>query len=61
MPGIEDRVKGFLESWPIIEKNLREVLADDERLLHGYGVSGPLPGESKDDLPEIMGQGNTGL
>jgi hypothetical protein len=65
MTGINDRVQGFLESWPIIEKNLNEILEeatrDGEGLFHSGGVSGSLPGESKDDLPPDMGEGNTSL
>ena len=34
---------------------LMEEIKEDERLFHGYGVSGSLRGESEDDLPALMG------
>jgi hypothetical protein len=49
MAGIEERVKGFIESWPKVKEQLEEVLRDDERLLHGDGISGSFRGESEDE------------
>ena len=45
-----DMGKHYLSAVASQDVLLREVLADDERLLHGYRVSRPLPGESEDDL-----------
>ena len=64
MAGIEERVKGFLDSWSIVKKQLEELtegVKDDEGLFHSDGVGRSLPGESKDDLPASMGQGDPGL
>ena len=39
MAGISDRIAGFLDNWPIIEKHLNEILAegtrDGDRFLDG--------------------------
>jgi hypothetical protein len=61
MAGVEERVQAFLNSWLKVKEQLEEVLKDDERLLHGDGVSGSLPSGSKDDIPETLGQSNSGL
>ena len=65
MAGINDRVQGFLDSWPIIEKHLNGILAegvrDGKRLFHSDRACRSLPGESKDDLPEAMGKGDTSV
>ena len=59
MAGIEERVKGFLDTWPIIEKHLNEILQEgvreDERLFHSERACKSLPGESENDLPETLG------
>ncbi len=55
MPGISERVQGFLENWPVIKEQLEEVLKDDERLLHGDRACRSLPGQSQDDLQETLG------
>ena len=60
MAGINDRVQGFIESWGIVKENLEELI-ENERLFHSDRAGRSLPGESKDNLPEIMGQGNSGL
>lgn len=59
MAGINDRVQGFLDSWPTIRERLEET--DDEGLFHSDGACGSLPGEPEDDLPEALGQRNSGL
>ena len=59
MAGIEDRVKGFLDSWPIIREQLEEI--EDEGLFHSQRTGGPLRGERKDDLQAPLGKGDPGL
>lgn len=59
--GINDRVRGFLDSWPVLKERLEEVLREDERLFHRQRACRSLPGESKDDIPSPLGQGNSGL
>ncbi len=61
MAGIKERVEVFLDSWPTIKEQLEEVRKDDERLFHSNGVSGSLPGEPEDDLPEVVGERDTGV
>ena len=55
MTGVDNRVKEFLRNWPKVKEQLKEVVKDDEGLLHGDRVSGSLLGESKDDLPAPLG------
>jgi hypothetical protein len=64
MAGIEERVKGFWDSWPIVKEQLEEVLKEigkDERLFYGHRTCGSLWGESEDDLSETVGEGDTGV
>lgn len=49
MAGVNDRVKDFIHSWPILKKQLEEVLKDDEGLFHSDGVSRSLWGESDNE------------
>jgi len=62
---LDDRVRSFLANWPIVEKRLNEileeVLRDNERLLHGERACRSLQGESENDLPEALGEGDPGL
>ena len=61
MAEIEERVKGFLDSWAKVKQQLEEAVKEigkDERLFHGDRACRSLPGESKDDLPEALGQGD---
>lgn len=53
--GILDRVKAFLDSWPLIRENLEEVLKEDEGLFHSDRICGSLPGKPKNDLSPSMG------
>jgi hypothetical protein len=57
--GINERVKGFLDSWPILKERLGEI--EDEGLFHSDGIGRSLRGESKDDIPSPLGQGNSGF
>ena len=60
MAGVEDRVQVFLDSWPIVVQHLEEVVKD-EGLFHGDRACRTLQGESKNNLPEALGQGNPRL
>ena len=55
--GINDRVKGFLDSWPVLKERLEEVLREDERLFHRQRACRSLPGEFKDYIPSSLAKG----
>lgn len=61
MAGIEDKVREFLASWPIIKDRLEEVLKDDEGLFHGDRACRSLRGQQQDDLSTPLGQADPGL
>jgi hypothetical protein len=67
MAGINDRVRVFLDSWPIIKEkievtsNLRLEKDEDERLFHSDGVGESLWCKLQDDLPAPLGPGDSGL
>lgn len=63
MAGVSDRVQGFLDSWPQIKENLEKLMeaAEDERLFYGDRACRSLRGQSKDDLPALVGQRDPGL
>jgi hypothetical protein len=50
MAGINDRVRGFLDSWPLIRENLEEVIEDGDKgmveLKGGLQAFGNLPPNS---------------
>ena len=64
MAGIEERVKGFLDSWPKVKQHLEEAVKEigkDERLFHSIGACRSLPGQSKNDLPAPLGKTDPSL
>ena len=61
MAGVEERVRGFIESWPKVKGQLEEVLKEDERLLHGDGACYHVSCKCQDDLQAAMGEGDPGL
>jgi hypothetical protein len=55
MAGIEERVKGFLESWPIVEKHLKlleEEIEDGNKLFDSEGSGRLSQIETFSDLSE---------
>ena len=54
----QERGQSWICACPWCNEARRE---EDERLLHGERVGQGIPGHPQDDLPETVGQGDTGV